>query len=60
MVNAVLEALAEEAPSVMTAGEEAYLSSMMPEVRQEGYTCVSGCSNCVSCDGNDRYASKEK
>jgi len=36
-----------------TTGEVAYLNSMMPEVRQQGYTCVSGCSDCASCDGND-------
>ena len=36
-----------------TAREREYLNSMMPETRQEGYTCVSGCQDCVSCDGND-------
>jgi len=45
---------------VISAGEQAYLSSMMPEVRQEGYTCVSGCQDCVSCGGNDVYALKKK
>lgn len=37
----------------ITANERAYLSSIMPQARQEGYTCVTGCSDCVSCDGND-------
>ena len=37
----------------LTTNERDYLESMAPEVRQEGYTCVSGCSDCCSCDGND-------
>ena len=44
---------------VETINEKAYLNSMMPEVRQEGYTCVSGCSDCCSCGGND-YAPMKK
>ena len=36
-----------------TPNERAYLSSIMPEARQEGYTCVTGCSNCVSCGSSD-------
>jgi hypothetical protein len=36
-----------------SSDEEEYLNSMMSSPRQEGYTCVSGCSNCVSCGGND-------
>jgi len=43
----------ENKPLEKTAAEEAYLESMMPETRQEGYTCVSGCNDCVSCGGND-------
>jgi len=45
--------------SVRTENERAYLNSMMPEVRQEGYTCVSGCSDCASCGGND-YTPKKR
>ena len=33
--------------------EKTYLESMMPTPRQEGYTCVTGCKECVSCGGND-------
>ncbi len=42
-----------------TTNEKTYLNSMMPEVRQEGYTCVSGCQNCVSCGGNDYFPKKK-
>ena len=45
--------------SLMTSNEVSYLKSMMPEVRQEGYTCVTGCVECVSCGGND-YAPRRK
>ncbi len=48
-----LEKEVSEVTSQTTANERVYLSSIMPEARQEGYTCVSGCSDCVSCDGND-------
>jgi len=41
-----------------TANEIVYLNSMMPEVRQEGYTCVSGCKDCISCGGNDYHPKK--
>ena len=44
---------------VKTKNEKAYLTSMMPEVRQEGYTCVSGCKECVSCGGNDYFPQKK-
>lgn len=52
MANRCLEKKAEKTSSQKTANERAYLSSIMPEARQEGYTCVTGCSSCVSCDGN--------
>ena len=58
MVNKNLENKAKGGVLVKTENETAYLTSMMPEVRQEGYTCVSGCQNCVSCGGND-YAPKK-
>ncbi|MFA5061299.1 MAG: hypothetical protein WC494_03215 [Candidatus Pacearchaeota archaeon] len=48
MVNGCLQDVVEKTPE-----EIDFLESMMPEVRQEGYTCVSGCQDCVSCDGND-------
>ena len=38
---------------VKSPDEEAYLNSMMSSPRQEGYTCVTGCTSCVSCGGND-------
>lgn len=38
---------------VKSTDEAKYLNSMMLSPRQEGYTCVSGCKNCVSCGGND-------
>lgn len=41
-----------------SAREAAFLDSMMPETRQEGYTCVSGCDNCCSCGGNDYKAAE--
>jgi len=50
--NCLEKEVAEATPKT-TANEIAYLSSIMPEARQEGYTCVTGCSDCVSCDGND-------
>ncbi len=53
MANESLENMSGSEPLVRTANEQAYLESMMPEVRQEGYTCVSGCSNCISCGGRD-------
>lgn len=44
----------ENNPLEKTATEQEYLESMMPETRQEGYSCgVSGCSDCCSCGGND-------
>ena len=58
MVNKHLENKVEKAILIKTANETAYLTSMMLEVRQEGYTCVSGCQDCVSCGGND-YAPKK-
>lgn len=59
MVNKTLEREAQGAFIVRTSNERAYLNSMMPEIRQEGYTCVSGCQDCVSCGGND-YAPRKK
>jgi|TARA_B100001971_G_C18247844_1_gene575720 hypothetical protein len=53
MVNICLEDEVAEAVPAKTTNETAYLASMMPEVRQEGYTCVSGCQDCCSCGGND-------
>ena len=53
MTSECLEESVVEGSSTETANETAYLASMMPEVRQEGYTCVSGCQDCVSCGGND-------
>ena len=53
-----LEKEVAKATPQKTANEKAYLSSIMPEARQEGYTCVTGCSDCVSCDGND-YAPRK-
>lgn len=53
MVNTCLENKVAKAIPVKTANETAYLTSMMSEVRQEGYTCVSGCTSCISCGGND-------
>jgi hypothetical protein len=38
---------------VKSADEKAYLESMMPNPRQESYTCITGCTSCVSCGGND-------
>ena len=54
-----LESKAKSGLLVRTANEKAYLNSMMSEAKQEGYTCVSGCANCVSCGGND-YAPTKK
>lgn len=51
-INCLEKEIAEATPKT-TANERAYLSGIMPEARQEGYTCVTGCSDCVSCDGND-------
>ncbi|GAG63401.1 unnamed protein product [marine sediment metagenome] len=59
MANKSLESKAKRGSLAKTANEIAYLNSMMPEVRQEGYTCVSGCTDCVSCGGND-YAPRKK
>lgn len=54
MVNSRLDvSRLDKVSPIRTAGEKAYLNSMMPEVRQEGYTCVSGCQDCISCGGND-------
>lgn len=53
MGNQLLENKAGSISPVITSNEMAYLNSMMPEVRQEGYTCVSGCQDCISCGGND-------
>jgi len=58
MENKCLENKVGRTSSTKTTDEKAYLSSMMPEIRQEGYTCVSGCTDCVSCDGND-YAPRK-
>lgn len=59
MTNKTLENKAEGVSLVKTTNEKAYLNSMMPEVRQEGYTCVTGCTSCVSCGGND-YTPRKK
>lgn len=53
MANKSLEVSLKGVSSVKTDNEKAYLNGMMSEVRQEEYTCVSGCSNCCSCGGND-------
>jgi len=53
MEDKSLENKAETVFSTKTANEQEYLNSIMPEARQEGYTCVSGCHECVSCGGND-------
>ena len=55
MANKGLEGKTGSNPVAITTSEAAYLNSMMPQVRQEGYTCVSGCSDCVSCGGNPSY-----
>ena len=59
MLNKTLENKPKGAFLAKTANERTYLNSMMPELRQEGYTCVSGCSECCSCGGND-YAPKNR
>lgn len=48
-----LESKVKSSPILKSENEIAYLSAIMPEARQEGYTCVTGCSECVSCGGND-------
>jgi len=53
MINQCLENKVEKAVPVKTTDEKTYLTSMMAEIRQEGYTCVSGCKDCISCGGND-------
>tara|TARA_Y100000310_G_scaffold310951_1_gene356745 strand:- start:3317 stop:3493 length:177 start_codon:yes stop_codon:yes gene_type:complete len=53
MENKTLETKVGKVIPIKTANENAYLASMMDEVRQEGYTCVSGCRDCISCGGND-------
>lgn len=55
MANENLETSLEGVSSVATENERAYLNSMMDEVRQEEYTCVSGCTSCASCGGNDYH-----
>ena len=55
MGNKTLENKAERISFAKTANEEAYLNSMMSEVRQKEYTCVSGCTSCISCGGNDYH-----
>ena len=59
MGNKSLENKTKSISSEKTASEKAYLNSMMSETRQEGYTCVTGCSNCISCGGNDLYLKKK-
>jgi len=59
MGNKSLENKARSMTSAKTANERAYLNGMMSEVRQEGYTCVSGCQSCISCGGNDFYPKKK-
>ncbi len=53
MKTTCLEKEVGESTPKKTANEISYLSSIMPEARQEGYTCVTGCSDCASCGGND-------
>jgi len=53
MAEKTLESNFDKEVSVKTTNENAYLGSMMSETNQEGYTCVSGCSNCIPCGGND-------
>lgn len=59
MANKTLENKTEVISPAKTASEKAYLNSMMPEVRQKGYTCISGCTSCISCGGND-YLPRKK
>ena len=59
MGNKSLENKTKSMSLAKTANEIAYLNSMMSEVRQEEYTCVSGCQNCISCGGNDVYLKKK-
>ncbi len=37
----------------LSSEEINYLSSIADSPRQEGYTCVTGCDECISCGGND-------
>ena len=60
MAKISLENKAKTGSPVKTASEIAYLNSMMPEVRQEEYTCVSGCTSCISCGGNDYTPTKKQ
>ena len=53
MTKKSLEGKAKSGSPMKTTNEKAYLNSMMSEIRQEGYTCVSGCQSCISCGGND-------
>jgi len=53
MANKTLENKAKSISLVKTANEKAYIDSMMSEMEQEGYSCVSGCTSCISCGGND-------
>ncbi|MCK5624768.1 hypothetical protein KAI04_02920 [Candidatus Pacearchaeota archaeon] len=49
MAEKTLESNFDKEVSVKTTNENEYLTSMMPETKQESYNCVSGCSNCVPC-----------
>ena len=53
MTEKTLESNFKGVSSVEATNENMYLESMMHETKQESYNCVSGCSNCVPCGGND-------
>jgi len=56
MENLALERKVEVISS--TPNERAYLESMMPEIRQEELTPISGCSICYHCASNDYLTGK--
>ena len=49
-----LENMSREGNKVScSSAEEKYLSDVKSSCQSEKYSCVTGCSNCVSCGGND-------
>jgi len=49
-----LESMSQEGVGVLyTPAERDYLLSLKNSSTSKKYSCVTGCTNCVSCGGND-------
>jgi len=53
MSETKLENISKDGQIMYSLNEQKYLSSVKGSSQLKNYSCISGCSSCVSCGGND-------